>query len=79
MSNSASLVAVPLPENDVGPVAVKVKSSSVALPPLSMVSCFISLRDGILSSLVITHDADSPNARVMVSASSCVPPIHIRH
>jgi hypothetical protein len=65
MSNSASLVAVPLPENDVGPVAVRLKSVDTAVPPLSVVSCFISLRDGILSSLVITHDTDSPSPTVI--------------
>ena len=70
------LVTFPLSKNDVGPVAFSTKSVSTALPPLSLITIFSSVSDGISSSLVIPHVADSPNPKVMDVPFWVPSPVH---
>src|SRR5215470_4253394 len=62
-----------VPLSGVGPEADKVKSATVAVPPLLLVTILRRCSAGALSSLVIVQVALSPLARVML-APLCEPP-----
>ncbi len=75
------LVAPPAPEIGVGPEAVRTKAVATAVPPLSFVTTFETVKLGAMSSFVIVQLTVWPRAREIVAGkvdADGVPPVHTR-
>ena len=60
----------------VGPAAFNVQSVAAAVPPLSLMTAFESVRCAGMSSFVIVQVADWPTPRVTVDPVDWVAPVH---
>src|SRR6185295_1031805 len=71
---STPVAGRPVPLKPPVPVAVSVHAEALAVPPLSLTTCFFNANCGAVSSLVMVQATLSPTARVILLGDTKVPP-----